>query len=77
MLHALCKLLKYTIPRCMSIHVVYQLEIINIKLRHNTVLLRVLPHILLNLLIKAEPVVDTGQCVSHSKSLEILPVLID
>ena len=61
----------------MSIHVVYQLEIVNIKHRHNTVLLRILSHILLNLLIKAVPVVDTGQCISHSKSLEILPVFID
>ena len=77
LLHALCKLPQYTITRHMSIHIVDQLEIINIKHRHNTVLLRVLSHILLNLIIKAEPVVDTCQCVSQSKSLEILSVFID
>ena len=46
------ELLQYTITRRMSIHIINKLEIINTKHRHNTVLLRVLPHILLNLLIK-------------------------
>ena len=77
MLHALCKLLQCTITCRMSIHIVDQLEIVNIKHCHNTMLLRILSHILLNLLIKTVPVVDTGQCIGHSQSLEILPVLID
>ena len=70
-------IMQCTITCRMSIHIVDQLEIVNIKHCHNTMLLRILSHILLNLLIKTVPVVDTGQCIGHSQSLEILPVLID
>ena len=60
----------------MTVEVVDELEIIDVKLRYDARLLRMPAEMMIELVIEAASVIDAGQLIGFGKVAEILPTLL-